>query len=79
MFRFVVRPEFAATSEAVSCSTDPLNQAASATLKCKQKPYKGKSIMHHKTWYDSSLKDLRNSLDMCCKRLSLDPFNKELR
>ena len=66
-------------SEAVSCFTDLLNEAASETLECKQKPYKGKSNMHHKTWYDSSLKDLRNPLDMCCKRLSLDSFNKELR
>ena len=69
--------ELAGTSEAASCCTDLLNQAASATLKYKQKPYKGN--MRHKTWYDSRLKDLRNSLDMCCKRLSLDPFNRELQ
>ena len=35
--------------------------------------------MHNRHWFDSSLKDLRYTLDMYCKQLSLDSFNKKLR
>ena len=34
--------------------------------------------VRHKKWFDTSLQELRNSLDYYSRQLSHDPFNKQL-
>lgn len=51
--------------------------AASASL-CKIQR-KGKRKTKHMKWYDTSLQELRRSLDFYSRSLSLYPFNRQLR